>query len=264
MIVAQLTDMHFTAPGTLYQGVIDSGKMGRSAVAAINAFSPDVDIVVCTGDLTEHGLPEEYAHARQVLGALDAPCFVLPGNHDEREAFRSAFSADGYLPASGPLHYAEVCEGLHIVHLDCTVPGEHHGAVDDASLAWLDRALTAEPDRTTFILMHFHPVKSGVTDMDRYRNFSGPEIEDVIRRHPQVARVLFGHVHRQMTFAFGGTIAMSCPSTVSQILLRLNAQDKAASRMEPPAFLVHHLQADGTLISHLQPIGDFGPVLDFY
>ncbi|RVU38402.1 phosphodiesterase [Hwanghaeella grinnelliae] len=264
MIIAQLSDMHITAPGTLYQGLIPSADMGRAAVDAINAVSPAVDVVVCTGDLTEHGRPEEYAQAREILGALNAPCFVLPGNHDEREAFRAAFLRDGYLPESGPLHYARVIDGLHVVHVDCTVPGEHHGALPDEGLDWLDKTLTAEPDRPTMVLMHFHPVHTGIADVDSYRNFSGVEIGEIIARHPQVLRVLFGHIHRHMTVAFGGTIAMSSPSTVSQILLRLNPTDKSASRMEPPAFLLHHLHADGTMVSHTQPIGDFGPVLDFY
>lgn len=264
MIVAQLTDMHITPPGTRYQGLIPSDEMGRAAVAAINGFSPAVDVVVCTGDVTEHGLPEEYAHAREILGELNAPCYVLPGNHDEREAFRTAFIQDGYLPDTGPLHYSVIRQGLHIVHVDCTVPGMHHGALPDEGLAWLDETLKAEQTRPTLVLMHFHPLPSGVTDMDEYRNFSGAEIEAVLKRHPQVLRVLFGHVHRHMVLAYGGTIAMSSPSTVSQIILRLNPDDEAASMMEPPAFLLHHLRADGTMISHAQPIGDFGPVLDFY
>lgn len=264
MIIAHLSDLHITAPGTLYQGKIGTARMAGAAVAAVNALAPAPDAVICTGDLTENGSPEEYAAAAAILDRLRAPLFVIPGNHDEREAFRSAFAGAGYLPPTGPLHYAAAAGDLRLVHLDCTVPGRHHGEAGEEGLAWLEDTLAAEPDSKTFVMMHHHPVASGIRDLDAYANLSGPEIAAVLRRHPQVERVLFGHIHRQMTAAFGGTIAMSSPATASQILLRLGPDSKAASRMEPPGFLLHHIQPCGTVASHLQPIGDFGPVMEFF
>ena len=58
-----------------------------------------------TGDLVESGSRDEYAMLGELLSELSAPSFVIPGNHDEREAFRAAFIDHPYLPRVGPLHY---------------------------------------------------------------------------------------------------------------------------------------------------------------
>jgi Icc protein len=51
------------------------------------------------------------------------PVFVIPGNHDMREAF----GREGYLPRAGFLHYAIEEYPLRIVALDTHIPGEHGG-----------------------------------------------------------------------------------------------------------------------------------------
>ncbi|MFD7659405.1 metallophosphoesterase [Actinosynnema sp. NPDC059797] len=47
-----------------------------------------LDAVLVSGDIADHGLPEEYAPARAVLD-LPHPVLVLPGNHDVRGPFRT-------------------------------------------------------------------------------------------------------------------------------------------------------------------------------
>lgn len=264
MIIAHISDLHVTAPGTLYQDCVASNDMAKAAIRTLRALTPAPKFVICTGDLTEHGTDSEYSLARNILNEIEVPCFVAPGNHDVREPFRAAFNHLGYLPREGPLHYGQICQGVHIVHLDSTVPGAHHGAIDEDGLAWLDSTLSAHPKTPTVVTTHHHPVASGIVELDAYINRSGTEIAAVLERHPQVVRLLFGHVHRHMSFTYGGTLAMACPSTASQIALRLGAADKSMSLMEPPGFLLHHLHDDGTMISHLKPIGDFGPDLDFF
>jgi 3',5'-cyclic AMP phosphodiesterase CpdA len=38
--------------------------------------------VICTGDLTMRGSPREFALAREWLGSLPVPLYLVPGNHD--------------------------------------------------------------------------------------------------------------------------------------------------------------------------------------
>lgn len=97
MIFAQLSDLHILPRGQLAYGVVDTATMLAEAIEHLAALPFAVDFVLATGDLVDHGSAEEYAHLRALLGALQVPCFLAIGNHDGREALRSAFASDGAL-----------------------------------------------------------------------------------------------------------------------------------------------------------------------
>ena len=186
---------------------------------------------------------------------------AIPGNHDEREAFRLAFTGRSWLPASGPIDYVADDRGpVRIVALDVTLPGLHHGVVSEEGAAWLDRVLAAEPARPTIVMMHQPPFDTGIPYMDLYSCREGQRLATVVARHPQVERILCGHVHRVMQMRFGGTMLCTAPSTTTAIALRLRPDAKPASHIEPPAMLLHHWQEGTGLITHVVPIGTFpGP-----
>jgi hypothetical protein len=96
--------------------------------------------------------------------------------------------------------------------------------------------------------------------MDQF-GFDGMEaMGEVIGRHPQVERVLCGHVHRPMTRRFAGTIAATSPATAHQLALALAPARHLAVVMEPPACLLHlWLGEEAGLVSHVSVIGDERP-----
>ena len=105
----------------------------------------------------------------------------------------------------------------------------------------------------------FHPYVPVIDSMtydglDRLDGLAG-----VIRRHSQIVRVICGHVHRPITAAFAGTIAVSCPSTWCQLAFG-GAPVASPTVAPPPAFALHLIEADGAALSHLIPVGDFAPV----
>jgi 3',5'-cyclic AMP phosphodiesterase CpdA len=196
----------------------------------------------------------------RLLAPLKAPVLAIPGNHDDREAFRRAFAGLSWLPEAGPVDYVADRGVVRIVALDVTLPGLHHGAVSEAGAAWLDGVLTAEPHRPTIIMMHQPPFDTGVPYLDLYSCRDGHRLAEVVTRHPQVERIVCGHVHRFMQVRFGGTMLGTAPSTTTAIALRLRPEAKPASHVEPPALLLHHWQAGVGLITHFVPIGMFpGP-----
>ncbi|HTE36815.1 MAG TPA: metallophosphoesterase, partial [Reyranella sp.] len=122
-----------------------------------------------SGDLVDKGAPPEYAKLRALLRGLEIPSLVIPGNHDDRDAFRNAFRDHDYLPDTGPMHYAVGTDGaVRVVALDVTLPGLHHGAVDEAGARWLDETLEQEPARPTIVMMHQPPFETGVPYLDLY------------------------------------------------------------------------------------------------
>jgi 3',5'-cyclic AMP phosphodiesterase CpdA len=89
----------------------------------------------------------------------------------------------------------------------------------------------------------------------------GPEA--VIGRHPQVERVLCGHVHRSTQIRFGGTIASSCPSTAHQQALDLRPDGIDSFSLEPPGFQLHRWTGR-TLFTHTLNVGTFAGPFPFH
>lgn len=264
MLIAHLSDPHICPEGELYQGLVDSNAMFVAAVAHVAALRPQPDVVLITGDLIDDGSPASYAHAKKLLAGIKQPLLLIPGNHDEREAFRDAFADLGYLPASGPLHFVAAHYGpVRIVAVDITVPELHHGDFDAAAAAWLEQALAADPQRPTLVMLHQPPFASGIAYIDLYACHNGPRLAAVIARYPAVERVVCGHIHRFMQLRFGGTLLCTAPSTTTAIALRLQADAEEASYIEPPAMLLHHWKEDTGLITHWLPIGEFPGPLPF-
>lgn len=274
MLVAQITDTHILAAGALYHSPrtafpadagpgrsrIDTAACLARAIAALNALRPRPDVTVVTGDLADHGAPEEYANLRAILAAARMPVYVIPGNHDSRAALRAAFAADGYFPAAGFLHYAVEDYPLRLVALDTNVPGFHHGELCAERLSWLDRTLAAAPARPTLVMMHHPPFPTGIGHMDADALRDPGGFAAVVRRHSQIERVLCGHLHRAIDHRFAGTIAGTAPSTAHQLVLDISDGAPAEFTFEPPGYQLH-LWRDGVgLVTHTAVFGDWpGP-----
>jgi len=270
MIIAQLSDPHIVARGKLFrcpvQGAApDAARMLREfdiapylarAVTAVNQLVPRPDVTVVTGDLVDHGEPEEYEHLRALLAPLSMPVFVIPGNHDTRQSLREAFRSERYFPDDGYLYYAIDDYPLRLIALDTLVTGKHQGSLDDKQLAWLDATLAAQPDRPTIILMHHPPFTTGITYMDNYNLDNAAALAAVIGRHPQIERILCGHLHRAIDRRFAGTVAGTAPGTAHQIRINLVPGARVSFNFEPPGYQLHVWQ-EGSLVTHTALFGEW-------
>ena len=260
MLLAQITDLHVALPGTLLDSRYRTSEHLQRAVAHLMALDPAPDAVVITGDLVDAGSATEYERLVELLAPLTAPVYVVPGNHDEREAMRAAFGPRGYFPAEGFLCYAVDLGDLRLVALDTNVPGSPCGELCPARLAWLDACLAGAPDRPTIVVLHHPPFATGIEQMDGMGLVGADGLADVIGKHGQVERILCGHIHRSIVRRFAGTIASTCPSTAHQVELDLRERGRLAVLEEPPACALHRWSDETGLVSHLSFIGDFGPV----
>src|SRR5512134_1028214 len=163
MLIAQISDLHLRTDGSLLQGEIDTRRALEKCVAHVNALDPRPDLVLATGDLVDLSLPDDYATLRGMLSRLEMPVYVIPGNHDDRDAMRSTFGHLGYLPEIGPfLHYTVEDYPLRLIGLDTMMRGEVSGGLCDTRLRWLAERLAEQPDRPTLIFMHHPPFASGI------------------------------------------------------------------------------------------------------
>lgn len=217
----------------------------RDAVAAIRALPDQPDAVLISGDLTQNSAAAEYEVVREELAPLEAPLFVLPGNHDARGHLRQAFGVAG--EGEERVDYSADLGALRLVVLDSTIPGEVAGALDAATLAWLDAELGAEPEQPTLLAMHHPPLTTGIPAWDAI-NLSVADrraLGEVIAGHPQLRAIVGGHLHAAIAASLGDRPVLAVPSTYGQA-----APDFAPDATPyfapyppyPPGFAIHALR----------------------
>jgi 3',5'-cyclic AMP phosphodiesterase CpdA len=260
MLLCQISDTHIKAGRKLAYGVVDTAGMLERCVQDILDLPQRPDAVVATGDLVDYGRPDEYGLLRELLAPLPMPLYLLPGNHDERAALRAAFPEHRYLRQWDPfIQYAIDEHAVRIVALDSVIPLQGGGTLCDERLAWLDRALAARPDAPTLVAMHHPPFVSGIGHMDKVGFDRADALAAVIARHPQVERVVAGHLHRPITVRFAGTVASTCPSPAHQVALDIDPQAADDFILEPPAYQLHWWSGR-QLVTHTAYVGIFdGP-----
>jgi Icc protein len=251
MLIAQISDFHVPAPDVHPPGADSAATLAR-CVRDIAQMDPQPDVVLATGDLVEGGTLAEYRRVRGLLAPLAVPIYVIPGNHDDRRAMRTAFADHAYLGGGeGPICYALEEHELALIALDTLVPDADGGLLDAAQLAWLETTMRRLAQRTLFIFMHHPPVMTGIRCMDEIalEPRSAARLGDLVARHGRVERIVCGHVHRSIQARWNGTLVSVCPSTAYQGILNLRGDMYDAATAEPPAYQVHFWN-DAELVTH--------------
>ena len=264
-LIAQISDLHIKAGGRLSYRRVDTLVALQRTIDRLNRLQPRPDVVVITGDLVDFGRADEYVTLRAALAALDMPYYLIPGNHDDRQALRQAFPELTHL--HGHPEFVQWCiedYPVRLIGLDSTVPGQSHGELCHHRLSWLDERLAEQPDKPTLVMLHHPPFVSGIGHMDVQRLLNSDELAAVIRKHTQVERVLCGHLHRSIQQRFGGSIVCCCPGTAHQVALDLNPDAEACFVMEPPGYLLHCWTPEQAMITHLGMIETFDGPYPFY
>src|SRR5205807_3200647 len=120
--------------------------------------------------------------------------------------------------------------------------------------------LTAAPAHPTVLLMHHPPFKTGIARMDQASLDNAAAFASVVARHPQIERILCGHLHRAIDRRFAGTVAGTAPSTAHQMQLNLTAEAPLRFMFEPPGYQLHVWRQDSGLVTHTAVFGEWsGP-----
>jgi 3',5'-cyclic-AMP phosphodiesterase len=258
VLIAQVSDPHVMLDDDPMAGFVDTPGRLRAVVGTLASLAVRPDVVLLTGDLVNRGRPEEYALLRTVLAPLQARTLVVPGNHDDRDALRSAFGDQPELPRSGDLSYVVDDLPLRLVGVDTTVAGRDDGELDGDRLDWLSQALAAGDGRPTMLFMHHPPAPTGMWWMD-YGGLKGRDgLRSVLARHPEVVRVVAGHVHRATCTAWGPTVISTAPSPFYATSAPVGDLDDPLIIAAPAPIPVFRWDdAEGVLMgSELDPPGD--------
>lgn len=248
MLIAHLSDPHVRAGAAGAETAIGLHR----ALGRLLTLDRRPDCVVITGDLVENGLNEQYDVLVDVLGEFPLPVHFVTGNHDDPGLLERRFAGTPYLGGGDRRFYAVDYDDAVIVALHSPEPEGPGGRLGPQQLAWLDASLARRPEAPTFVCLHHPPARIGIPFLDGMGLRDSAALEAVLTAHPQVIRVLAGHIHRPVTTAFAGTIVSVAPSTYRQSALTMRADGPMGYLHEPGGFLVHLL--DGAdCITHLVP-----------
>jgi 3',5'-cyclic AMP phosphodiesterase CpdA len=216
---------------------------------------PHPAAIVITGDLTDLGEPDAYRRLRTavepVASELGAPVVWVAGNHDERPALREGLLDQE--PSQDPITGVWDLDGLRLIALDTSVPGWHHGDLDDGQLAWLADVLREPAPHGTLLAMHHPPLPSHVPLFDILELRHQDELAEVIRGS-DVRGILAGHLHYSAHGTFAGVpVSVSSATCYTMNVARpaadVNGMDAAQ------AFQIVHVRPD-TITHTVVPVAD--------
>jgi len=258
VLIAQVTDIHLgfeqDNPGELNRQRLDQ------VLRYLNNGPNRPDLLIATGDLTEHGAAASYRQLADAFSICSFPVHMCLGNHDIRSNFSAQFPE---LPvADGFVQYALDVRGVRILMLDTVEEGRHGGAFCDIRAKWLRSTLAQDRNTPTIIAMHHPPVEIGIAWMNTHpeeqwvSNFT-----QAIQDAPNIKGIMCGHVHRSAAVPWHGTAVAICSSTAAQVTLDLNPIDPEKPDNRPmiiadqPAYALHFWNGR-ELVSHFDNAGD--------
>ncbi len=253
MLIAHISDFHVFADAPETSLVrADAAAAARRVVADLAAFSPQIDAIMFTGDLTDGGSADDYALLRDILLPLGMPVFVVPGNHDKRDGLRKAFGSELPFRPGAFLDYEIDVGDLHILALDTLKDGHIEGALRQAQLEWLQDKLAQARSRLTYILMHHPAFPSGIPSLDHMALREGRDaFGALVAAHPGPLRILSGHIHRPFQTLWHGRLCAvgGSPAFHHDLRLEPDAPEPGAAR-EPYSYFIHKLDGADTVIIH--------------
>lgn len=264
-LLLQLSDLHIREPGKLAYGRIETAPYLARAIQTVLRLPQQPHAVVVTGDLTDFGRAAEYEHLRELLTPLPMPVYLMPGNHDDREQMRRTFAHHAYLGEYGFVQFSVPVGDLQLIALDTVNTGASAGFLCAQRLAWLAAELQLHSGKPVVVAMHHPPFQTLIGHMDAIGLLQGaPELEALIAQHPNVERIICGHLHRSIQVRFGGSIASTAPSPAHQVCLDLAADAASQWTLEPPGFALHALPPHGRLVSHSVASGQYAGPFPFH
>lgn len=245
-IVLQLSDPHLLAePDARLRGVPTQRTLADVLALAL-ARASKIDRIVLTGDLAHDEASATYQALRLTLGPLAPRAHPLPGNHDDRDALRSAFPEPAGAPdAAAPpdrIVFAERVGGWCLVGLDSRLPGEDAGRLGPEQLAWLRERLAAHAGVPTVIFVHHPPVPTGHPVLDGMGLLDADALAAVLAAAPWVRAICHGHIHRAFEARLGEIPVLGAPSTAFQFPAH---PDQGAYEHLPPGARLLRLDDDG-------------------
>jgi Icc protein len=238
--IIQITDCHLFADRRELRGIATWPRL-EAVLGEIRERFSDFDCLVVTGDTAHDEIEETYAAFREALGDLTERLFLIPGNHDNREAIVKVFPDRCELTA-GRLTFQHGLGDWQLIGLDSHIPGEVAGRIGPAQFTWTAGPFCRTQDLHTVVFVHHPPVLMHSRWLDEIGLEDGEVLIELLEQFPNIKLVCSGHVHQESATATGGPLVLTTPAVGPQFRPRT---DELQIEALPPALRVIDLEPDG-------------------
>lgn len=251
--VAQFSDTHFLADGEVAEGgfAYDTSAAFEAVRAGLGDTS--FDLITVTGDVTDHGRPDQYRVAAAALSQLNGPVNVCPGNHDQADAFAAGMGRPTvatsrvveignwcFIFADSNAGVMTADESGRLVDPDDYEDRLHgNGSLGAAEVAWIRKMHDATLADHVFIWVH-HPPAAGIGMIDSHDY--DLEWLPLVKTEPleKLRGIGAGHTHVPDTYEFEGAPVFIAPSLKNNF-------DLTAETLMPPGYRRYEFGADGSI-----------------
>lgn len=209
-----------------FESTRKSNKRARYVFSEIAAMSPQPAFVVHLGDMVHPvpslpGFDDAAACFKDIVGQVDVPVHLVPGNHDIGDKTIDWMPADlvcdkyidKYHSTFGQDYYAFDSGGVHGIVLNALLFNSKL-AGEERQQAWLDEQLAQTKGRV-FVFLHYPPFVYEPGERSSYENIDEPGRSWLLERlrRPGVEAVFAGHVHNFWYDVVGEAEMYLLPST---------------------------------------------------
>lgn len=258
-VIAHVSDTHLLAGGRPLYGKVNTIEHLGQALAQLERSIAQPEAIVFTGDLADLGEPDAYERLRAIVEPyaerMNAQIIWVMGNHDERPDYsRLLFGEE----STAPQDRVYDVNGLRIISLDTTVPGYHHGDLEDAQLEWLAGVLATPAPHGTLIAVHHPPIPTPLLEAMGMLELQDQHKLAAVIRGTDVRGILAGHLHYSTHSTFAGVPVSVASATC--YTLDLSAEDRILSGVDfgQSVNLVHVY--DDQVVHSIVPVGDTSEV----
>ncbi len=175
--------IHFTDP--YYQKILTD----------IKNCDKDLDFILHSGDLTEHGYNSQLKTAYNYLEQTELPYYVSIGNHDTKW---SESGLTRYKELFGELYYSFDHKGFHFINLNNAITLRGAGGYfNPAQIEWLKNDLAAMEDPNTPVIVMYHIPSSRDAVPNHW------EITNILKDY-RIVMIFTGHGHNNRLYDFDG------------------------------------------------------------
>lgn len=236
--ILQITDTHIhDLDVTDFYDIQPGATLDQVIRHAVNN-SPNIDLVVVTGDLTHDGGKAAALRLKQALQAFNCPIFIIPGNHDDERIIRHYLLDDQI-----QMVQQYQLEHWQLLFVDSHIQGQVHGEVTEQSMHDVRQYLD-QCSKPALLFTHHPPVSINCPWLDRISMSNGEWLLQQLAEYSQLRAIVFGHIHQGFYQQWEHFLLLGCPSTCVQF--------KPSSR----TFATDSL-APGYRLFSLNPEGDF-------
>ncbi|WP_332714723.1 metallophosphoesterase [Pelagibacterium mangrovi] len=196
-IFIHITDLHVGNPAIVDDHLFsDTSTTLTRVLEMIGTMDQAPKFIIASGDLTNRGDADSYRQLKSIMEATDLPVIYALGNHDTRPGFYEGMLGRT-TDLEAPYDHDQVIEGVHIITLDTTTPGQIGGSLTPEQFDWLARTLDTNSELPKLIVAHHAPALGDTAPWDHWRTIEFGQSQQLAQllKGRNILAILSGHIH---------------------------------------------------------------------